>query len=84
MSNTELQLTNDDEPTRLAPLRVEVRRTVLAVEGQQAVLASVDPLLTGNGWGNGTSIVLLVSHTRGVRIDHLGPAGGEPSSECVG
>jgi hypothetical protein len=48
-----------------------VVRQGLTFAGQPAVLASVEPSLTGDGWGAGTSQALLVSRTRGVSIDEM-------------
>jgi hypothetical protein len=66
-----LHLTNDDEPGRIGLRSVRIERTDLQVGDQQAALARVDPPLTGNGWGNGTSDVVLVSRTRGVSIQQI-------------
>jgi hypothetical protein len=64
-------LSNDDEPGKLARRELTVTREGLNVGGQEAVLASVDPPLIGNGWGNGTTSVLLASRTRGVTIGQM-------------
>ena len=71
MPGITFRLTNDDEPRKLAPRLLLITRPGLSIEGQPAVAASVDPPLTGNGWGDGTSEVILVSRTRGVSIDEI-------------
>lgn len=63
-----LRLTNDDEPGKLSPRTVSIRRTDLTVEGQDAALAMVDPALKGDGWGDGTSLVILIARIRGVSV----------------
>jgi hypothetical protein len=71
MQDMGLELCDDDEPTKRGRRFVTVTRTGLDVAGQQAVLASVNPPLAGNGWGTGTSLVILVSRTRGVTINQM-------------
>jgi hypothetical protein len=66
-----LHLTNDDEPARLARRNVSIRSTDLMLGDQRAAVALVDPPLTGNGCGRGTSTVVLVSRTQDVSIQQI-------------
>jgi hypothetical protein len=66
-----LHLTNDDEPARLARRNVSIRSTDLMLGDVRAAVALVDPPLAGNGWGSGTSTVVLVSRTQGVSIQQI-------------
>ena len=71
MLELEFQLTNDDEPGKMSPRRLRVVGLDKTVSGQPAVVGRVDPPLTGDGWGNGTSDVLLISRSRGVSISEI-------------
>jgi hypothetical protein len=64
-----------------SPRYVKVQRTGPVVAGQPTVLGTVEPPLTGNGWGDGTSHVILISRNAAASIDDIlaerGPAACE-------
>jgi hypothetical protein len=68
MPSSRLRLTNDDEPTSLAPRSMEIVREGFVVGENPAVLASVEPPLE---FGALVPAVLLISRTRGVSIDEM-------------
>jgi hypothetical protein len=68
MSSGAFRLTNDDDPSSLAPRRLEIARSGLLVGEAPAVIASVGPPLD---FGESISIVLLVSRTHGRPIDDM-------------